>query len=103
MSFIVKGRNNAFVCENCGHHVPEAKSTVRDHCNKCLYSKHVDISPGDRQETCHGLMEPQCYKLKNGRIVIKYKCTKCGYIHNNKALEDDDVDEILKLTPCQSE
>ena len=29
-----------------------------NHCPRCLYSKHVDINPGDRAEQCDGMMEP---------------------------------------------
>ena len=101
MTFIVRGRNTPFICEHCGANVPKAKSTVRDHCNQCLYSKHVDIAPGDRAETCNGLMEPVCYIVKRDKIIIKYKCIKCGYIHYNKAAKDDNVDTILNLPLCQ--
>ena len=43
-----------FICENCGKHVPKLGYTCRNHCPYCLHSKHVDINPGDRAETCHG-------------------------------------------------
>ncbi len=41
-----------FICENCGKKVEPLGYTCRNHCNNCLYSKHVDINPGDREETC---------------------------------------------------
>ena len=47
-----------FICENCGKHVPKLGYTCRNHCPYCLHSKHVDINPGDRAETCHGTLEP---------------------------------------------
>jgi hypothetical protein len=28
-----------------------------NHCPECLWSKHVDVNPGDRQATCQGLKE----------------------------------------------
>ncbi len=37
--------DNEFECENCGAHVDKLEYTSRDHCPKCLYSKHVDILP----------------------------------------------------------
>lgn len=53
------GTNNGFVCENCGCKVrPLTKGGYRNHCPHCLYSKHVDINPGDRASECGGLMEP---------------------------------------------
>ena len=45
-----------FVCENCGEKVEGNGYT--NHCPNCLWSKHVDINPGDRQEECKGLMVP---------------------------------------------
>ena len=37
-----------FICENCLNKVQKLGYTARDHCPFCLYSKHVDINPGDR-------------------------------------------------------
>lgn len=58
MAFIM--RNESFICEHCGFEVsPHPSGSARNHCPKCLYSKHVDEdSPGDRLATCYGLMEP---------------------------------------------
>ena len=36
-----------FICEKCKQYVFKLGYTARDHCNHCLYSKHVDINPGD--------------------------------------------------------
>ena len=47
-----------FICENCGSEVDKLNYTARDHCPSCLYSKHVDIMPGDRDNLCMGLMKP---------------------------------------------
>ena len=35
--------NENFICENCGKEIKKAAKTARDHCNYCLYSKHVDM------------------------------------------------------------
>lgn len=40
--------NENFICENCNKEVLKSEYTARDHCPYCLYSKHVDINPGDR-------------------------------------------------------
>ena len=71
----------------------------RDHCPKCLCSKHVDITPGDRANDCKGLLEPISAEInpKKGYVII-YKCKKCGAICRCKAAEDDDIDYIIKLT-----
>lgn len=88
-----------FVCENCGKKVPKLGYSCRNHCLECLYSKHVDINPGDRQESCHGLLEPIGVELssKKGYIIIS-KCKKCGAIRKNKVAEDDNMDLIIKLS-----
>jgi len=44
-----------FVCERCGAFVKGTGYT--DHCPECLWSKHVDVNPGDREAECGGLME----------------------------------------------
>lgn len=88
-----------FTCENCKSNVPKLGYTSRDHCPKCLYSKHVDINPGDRQEECHGLLEPVGLEINNKKgYVIIYKCKKCGAIRRNKAAEDDNMELLIKLS-----
>ena len=88
-----------FVCENCGKKIEKLGYSCRDHCNFCLCSKHLDINPGDREATCHGLLEPIGVELssKKGYVII-YKCNKCGEIKKNKAANDDNMDLIIKLT-----
>ena len=88
-----------FVCENCGHLVPKLGYSCRNHCPKCLHSKHVDINPGDRSEDCKGLLEPVGMEpnSKKGYMII-FKCKKCGMIRKNKAAEDDDMDLLIKLS-----
>ena len=65
-----------FICENCGKDVKKLNYTSRDHCPYCLHSKHVDINPGDRANTCKGLLVPiEIEKFKNTYKII-YKCKK---------------------------
>ena len=91
-----------FICDNCGNKVEKLGYTSRDHCPKCLYSKHVDINPGDRMENCHGNLVPISVETnpKKGYVII-YKCNKCGKIRKNKAAEDDNIDKIIKLSARQ--
>ena len=87
-----------FMCENCHHNVPTLGYTSRDHCPNCLYSKHLDITPGDRANNCHGLMEPiGIEKFKNTYKII-YKCLKCHEIHKNIMASDDNYNIIIKLS-----
>ena len=82
-----------FVCENCGKKVLKLGYSCRNHCPYCLYSKHVDINPGDRAEECHGLLKPIGIEISNKKgYVIVYKCEKCGQTRKNKAAKDDNID-----------
>lgn len=87
-----------FICENCGKKVSKAIYTARDHCPYCLYSKHLDINPGDRKNSCHGLMKPIGIEKFKDKYKIIYKCLKCGETHKNITLNDDNMDEIIKLS-----
>lgn len=91
-------RDEKFVCDNCGLIVKRLEYTARDHCNKCLYSKHVDIMPGDRQNECKGLLEPIGIEKFKDTYKIIYKCERCREIHKNIVAKDDDMNEIIKLS-----
>ena len=88
-----------FTCEVCGKEVSKLNYTARDHCPFCLCSKHVDINPGDRLETCHGTLEPIGLETnsKKGYVII-FRCKKCGAIRKNKVAEDDNMDLVIKLS-----
>lgn len=92
-----------FVCENCGAKVEKLGYTCRNHCPKCLHSKHVDINPGDRAEECKGTLEPIGVQLdsKKGYVIV-FRCRKCGAVRRNKAAEDDNMNAIIQLSkkPC---
>jgi hypothetical protein len=62
-----------------------------------LYSKHVDINPGDRAADCGGLMKPIWVELKKDKYVITHQCEICGYKKKNKVAKEDDFEEILKI------
>lgn len=86
-----------FICENCNREVKPLEYSARDHCNHCLYSKHVDIFPGDRACDCHGLLEPIALEKFKDSYKIVYRCLKCQKLHKNIVAKDDDFDEMLKL------
>ena len=91
-------RDENFICENCHKEVKKLGYTARDHCPYCLYSKHVDINPGDRQNSCQGLLKPiSIEKFKNTYKII-YKSTSCNKIHKNIIANDDNYDLIVKLS-----
>lgn len=91
-------KDEEFICQNCGKKVERLGYSSRNHCDYCLYSKHVDENPGDRQEKCHGLLEPIDIEIdsKKGYVIIS-KCKKCGKTKKNKAAKDDNIDLIIKL------
>lgn len=90
--------DKGFVCQCCKSKVEPLGYTSRDHCPKCLCSLHVDINPGDRNNNCHGLMIPiDINYSQNKGYIIKYKCSKCGAVHNNKMASDDDFKTVLKV------
>ncbi len=87
-----------FICENCGNNVEKAKYTARDHCPYCLYSKHVDINPGDRANSCQGLLKPIGIEKYKDTYKILYQCLKCRQTHKNIIAKDDNMDEIIKIS-----
>lgn len=90
--------DEGFICENCQKEVTPLGYTSRDHCPYCLYSKHIDINPGDRQNNCKGLLKPiQLEKFKDTFKII-YKCQKCKKNHKNIIAKDDNMTKIIELS-----
>ena len=87
-----------FICENCHKEVKALGYTARDHCPYCLYSKHVDIMPGDRQNPCKGPLKPIGIENFKDTYKILYQCEKCKEPHKNIIAKDDDMDLIIKLS-----
>ena len=85
-----------FVCEKCGIHVRGSGYT--NHCPKCLWSKHVDIDPGDRAAACGGMMEPVAIEGSTGKgYTVRHKCKKCGFVRTNMVSPEDDPDAVVGL------
>ncbi len=87
-----------FVCDNCGKEI--IGNGFTNHCPFCLYSKHIDINPGDRMNKCLGLMKPISVELKGGGSVytIVYKCLKCGVLKKNRSAKNDSFQTILFIS-----
>lgn len=96
--------NEGFICERCGAPVSAlARGGFRNHCPQCLWSKHVDIVPGDRRAECAGLMEPVAVETdaKRGWMIV-HRCARCGATRRNRAaLQDprqpDDASALMAL------
>ena len=91
-------RQEPFICEHCGATVePLDRGSYRNHCPRCLYSKHVDKEgPGDRASLCGGLMEPVGveHQAKKGWMIV-HQCIACGKKITNKRAPDDAVLESM--------
>ena len=86
-------RNDGFVCGRCGMKVrPLANGSSRNHCPGCLWSRHLDVVPGDRAANCSGLMEPVSvqHEARRGWMIV-HRCTSCGAIRRNKAATGDPI------------
>jgi hypothetical protein len=98
-----KTENTGFICENCGRAVlPLNNGGYRNHCPFCLFSKHVDVAPGDRLASCGGLMAPVGLQYRAGKgYQIIHRCLACGMERVNKAAADtpqpDDIEALAGL------
>ncbi len=99
MSCKFQRRKEDFVCGRCGHRVEGSGYT--NHCPVCLWSQHVDVNPGDRQEPCQGMMEPIGVESKGGLYRILFRCTRCGQERWNKAAEEDSFEVLLQIAAEQ--
>jgi hypothetical protein len=91
-----KKKKEDFKCENCGFEVEGNGFT--NHCPHCLWSKHVDIFPGDRSENCSGLMKPINTEQNKGEWSIIHKCQLCSKIQKNKISPQDNFDLVVKIS-----
>ena len=93
-----KTENTGFTCAHCGSEVtPLTNGSYRNHCPNCLCSLHVDDTPGDRQNDCHGLMMPiSIHSHSKKGWQIHHKCQKCGVEKLNRSAPDD-IEALLKI------
>jgi len=88
-------RREDFTCRVCGRTVIGDGYT--NHCPDCLWSKHVDVNPGDREESCGGMMEPIAVEVKGDDYLLIHRCTQCGAIRRNTTSAGDDFERILEI------
>jgi hypothetical protein len=93
MSFI-KNKED-FICVNCGFE--NNGNGYTNHCCMCLFSKHVDIDPGDRLNLCLGLMKPVYVSYTNKDKYVIHKCLKCDFEKKNLLNERDSVETMVKI------
>jgi RNHCP domain len=85
-----------FCCEQCG--AMNEGNGYTNHCSRCLYSKHVDRSPGDRLNPCQGLMAPMELRVKRDSFVVVHRCLACGQVQTCRTSPDDDLEPLLRRT-----
>ena len=88
-------RTENFTCEYCGQ--PVTGNGYTNHCPACLWSKHVDVNPGDRAADCGGLMEPVGAEQKSGESILVHRCVTCGHIKRNRTAPEDNFVLLLKI------
>lgn len=93
---LFKRTTENFKCEKCGNEVMGDGYT--NHCSECLWSKHVDVFPGDREEKCRGLMEPIRIEKKGKEYIIIHKCVRCGVEKPNKAVKEDNFQMLVQIS-----
>ena len=84
-----------FICGQCGASVRGDGYT--NHCPRCLFSRHVDINPGDRAAVCGGLMEPVAVEIRGDRHSLMHRCRVCGHRRRNRTADNDSMDAIVAL------
>lgn len=90
----------SFTCIRCGASVaPDAHGTrQRNHCPACLWSRHLDVRPGDRAAGCAGPMEPITIWAKtDGEWSLVHRCEQCGTVRTNRIAGDDNEAALMSL------
>jgi len=82
-------RKENFVCAHCSQKVTGNGYT--NHCSNCLWSKHVDVNPGDRAEVCGGLMKPISFAGNSRQYYVVQECQHCGRRRRNKLAANDNL------------
>lgn len=103
-----KNEQNAggFRCSHCKQWViinDFMGTTNRNHCNVCLWSKHVDEKKGDRKARCQAGMKPIGLTFKHegygkqGELMLIHVCSVCDKISINRIAGDDFTDRITEV------
>lgn len=81
-----------FTCGNCGYEV--SGNGYTNHCPQCLWSRHVDIDPGDRSNECRGMMEPIGAYARGVDFRLVHQCQRCGQ-HARITVRDGDSQAVV--------
>jgi hypothetical protein len=95
-----------FACSHCRQWVVinEFMGTAnRNHCNLCLWSKHVDEHKGDWRATCQAGMRPVALTTRiegsgrRGELMLVHACAGCDKLSINRIAADDAATVILAV------
>ncbi len=98
--FRARTRAHYLKCRHCGMEFSlDAPGTRhRNHCPWCLWSVHVDDTPGDRAADCGGGMEPIAVSARpDGEWLLVHQCKTCFAVHVNRIAGDDNERDLLAL------
>ena len=100
----IREQRGGFKCCNCRTQVVVnvlMGTNNRNHCNMCLWSRHVDEKKGDRRATCQAGMQPigLTFRIegwdRRGEIMLVHACSGCPKISINRIAADDLDTEIV--------
>ena len=99
-------QNGGFKCVSCREQVvlnAFMGTANRNHCNMCLWSRHVDEKKGDRKALCQARMQPigLTFRIEShdrmGEIMLIHVCSGCPKISINRIAADDLDSEIMAV------
>lgn len=90
-----------FECEHC--HTKNIGTGYTNHCSNCLYSKHVDIFPGDRKDDCGGIMPVTRVEKKGETYVLEHTCSACGHKSGDHVRQNDNFDAVIAEMKASNE
>ena len=99
-SYRYRNDEDDFVCRHCrrGVNAESYGTRHRNHCPHCLWSLHLDNSPGDRSSACDGEMEPiGIWVRPDGEWAVIHRCRSCGTLRTNRVAGDDSPWAMMSL------
>jgi RNHCP domain len=91
--------SDTFRCVHCSFAIEKRAygTRHRNHCPRCLWSRHVDERPGDRRSDCKSRMEPIAIAVREDDWVVIHRCLGCGVLKSNRIAGDDNVGHLISL------
>jgi hypothetical protein len=72
-----------------------------NHCPHCLWSRHVDVNPGDRAAACGGMMQPVAVETTRHGYRLTHRCTACGFERRTRTSPEDSFTQVLAVARDQ--